>query len=566
MSGSRPGASDGEAAAVPATTDLSGVPDLDLVLGGGLPRGSLIIIVGPPGSGKTTLANQIAFNAAHSGRRSLVLTALSEPTSKLITRLRSFTFYDDSLVGDTLQFMSLEQFLPAGLEATGDELIAIARERRAALVVLDGFRGMRGADVDPQAARQFLYDVGTTLSVLGTTTIITSEADPRDPLFFPEQTTADVIIGLHYGLVGVRQQRAIEAVKVRAVDPLPGLHGLTLSEQGARVFPRLEALITAAPGRKRAEDAGDVGDEWNGEHPPRDPNQNRATFGMPELDVLLGGGLTRGTSALLIGSVGTGKTLLGLHFILAGIAAGEPGIFLGFRESRRQLIEKASAFAMGQQLRAALAPEGRLTLQRWAPVELNPDIVANRLLEALDKTGVRRLVVDSVAELERAVVRNGDPERVGDYMAGLIEALRGRDVTTLFIKEHPQVLATDLDLSTGPISVLAENVLMLRQVEHRSVLHRVLSVPKMRFSAHDHMSREFVIAAPEGIRVLSPGESGTEVLAALAREQDTEPYSPPRRDQARGRRGGAERPSGTQRTNGDETILGADDVPPEGNT
>ncbi|MGH2516150.1 MAG: RAD55 family ATPase [Ktedonobacterales bacterium] len=553
MSNSRPGASEGEVVAAPAAVDPSGVPDLDLVLGGGLPRGSLIIIVGPPGSGKTTLANQIAFDAAHHGRRSLVLTALSEPTSKLITRLRSFRFYDDSLVGDTLQFMSLEQFLPAGLEATGDEMIAIARARRAALVVLDGFRGVRGADVDPQVARQFLYDVGTTLSVLGTTTIITSEADPRDPLFFPEQTTADVIIGLHFGLVGVRQRRAVEAVKVRAVDPLPGLHGLTLSEHGARVFPRLEALITSSPGRKSAEDAGEVGDEWDSERLPENPNANRATFGMPELDVLLGGGLTRGTSALLLGSIGTGKTLLGLHFLLAGASAGEQGVFLGFRESRRQLIEKATTFAMGQQLRAALERSGRITLQRWAPVELSPDIVANRLLEALDATGARRLVVDSVLELERAVARNGDPERVGDYMAALIEALRGRDITTLFIKEHPRVLASELDVSTGPISVLAENVLLMEQVEYRSALHRVLSVPKMRFSAHDHMLREFTITAPQGIHVLSPVESGSGVLASIARERDTE----------RGRRGGTPASGRPRQASGGQTTAGANDVPSE---
>lgn len=563
MSNSRPNASGREVVAAPSAADPSGVPDLDLVLGGGLPRGSLVIIVGPPGSGKTTLANQIAFDAAHNGRRSLVLTALSEPTSKLITRLRSFHFYDDSLVGDTLQFMSLEQFLPAGLEATGDELISIAREHRAALVVLDGFRGVRGADVDPQVARQFLYDVGTTLSVLGTTTIITSEADPRDPLFFPEQTTADVIIGLHYGLVGVRQRRAIEAVKVRAVDPLPGLHGLTLSEQGARVFPRLEALITSSPGRKSAEDAGAVSDEWDSGQPPVNLEVNRASFSMPELDTLLSGGLTRGTSGLLIGSIGTGKTLLGLHFVLSGIQAGEPGVFLGFRESRRQLIEKASTFAMGQELTAALAPGGHLTLQRWAPVELSPDIVANRLLEAIDTAGARRLVVDSVIELERAVARNGDPARVADYMAALIEALRARDVTALFIKEHPKVLASELDLSTGPISVLAENVLMLRQLEYRSALHRVLSVLKMRFSAHDHMLREFTITAPEGIRVLSPGESGKGVLAAFAREQDTEHYNPPRRDPARGRRGGAQGTDRSLQTYGNDASPGMEHVPQE---
>src|SRR5581483_10346442 len=106
--------------------DPTGVANLDLVLGGGIPRGTLVIVVGPPGSGKTTLANQMAFAAARAGRRAMVLTALSEPTSKLITHLRSFTFYDDELVGDAIQFLSLQQFLPGGLETTGEELVAAA--------------------------------------------------------------------------------------------------------------------------------------------------------------------------------------------------------------------------------------------------------------------------------------------------------------------------------------------------------------------------------------------------------------------------------------------------------
>lgn len=531
-----------------------------MVLGGGLPRGTLAIIVGPPGSGKTTLANQIAFEAARTGRRALVLTALSEPTTKLIARLRSFQFFEERLIGETIQFMSLEQFLSQGLNATGDELISIARETRAGLVVLDGFRGVRGADVDPQVARQFLYDVGTTLSVLGTTTVITSEADPRDPMFFPEQTTADVIVGLHYGLLGVRQMRGIEAVKVRGVDPLPGLHGFNLSDVGATVYPRLEALVTAPEGPGVAFDDGGTSEAAPnaaaaGEGTEGAGINTRRPFDLPELDALLGGGLTDGTSTLLVGSVGAGKTLLGLSFALAGIRAGEPAMYLGFRENRRQLFQKADAFQIGAEMRAGLASQ-TLTLHRWAPVELNPDVVGDRLIDTLDQSGARRLVVDSIAELQHALLRSGDPERAADYLAALIEALRARDVTTIFIMEHPKVLATELNLSAGPLAVLAENVLLLEQVEYRDALHRVLSVLKMRFSAHDHMVREFTITAPEGIRVLTPFESG-EVLAGIARLFGGERLRSPRR-----RRIGAARTAGA--TDESSATIPNEDVGPEG--
>lgn len=502
MSAKRPEGPDEAVQVITPLLDPTGVANLDQVLGGGIPRGSLVIIVGAPGSGKTTLANQMAFAAARNGRRSIVLTALSEPTSKLIAHLSSFRFYDDELVGDEIQFLSLQQFLDGGLEATGDEIVAAARRSRAGFVVLDGFRGVRGADVNPQSARQFLYDIGTTLSVLGTTTVITSEADPRDPAFFPEATTGDVILGLRYDLIGVRQWRGIEAIKVRGSAPLSGVHGLALGEEGATIYPRIESRVAAASQGSRVGELirGDIADTV---FQARGELDGAAQFDIPDLDALLGGGLTRGTTTLVVGSLGTGKTLLGLHFAIAGARADEPTLFLGFRESHRQLLLKAEPFAMDSDLRAALARDGVLTLMRWSPVELNPDILAEQLLNTLDENKVRRLVVDSAAELERAVNDGGDPRRVDNYLAALVEALRMRGITALFTREIPQTSAPELDFATNSISVMAENVLLLRQVERQNRLVRMLSVIKMRFSAHDVSTvREFVVSPPQGIQLL----------------------------------------------------------------
>ena len=483
--------------------DPTGVPRLDPVLGGGVPRGALVIIVGPPGSGKTTLANQMAFAAARSGRRAMVLTALSEPTSKLIAHLSSFSFYDDDLVGDSIQFYSLQQFLAGGLEATGDEIVAEARRTRASFVVLDGFRGIRGADVNPQAARQFLYDVGTTLSVLGTTTVITSESDPRDPYFFPEATTGDVIIGLRYQLLGVRQWRGIEALKVRGGAPLTGMHGMAISFDGVAAFPRLEARVAARSTGSRAGEYSEA-DRTDEQMAADGRLDGRASVGLPRLDALMEGGLTRGTSTLVVGSLGTGKTLLALHYAIAGAAAGEPTLLLGFRESHRQLRLKVEPFTLNSALDRALAPGGDLTFIRWSPVELVPDIVADQLLALIDTQGIRRLVVDSVTELERAVVETGDPQRVDNYLAALVEALRMRGVTALFTKEIPQTSAPELDFARNPISVMAENVLLLRREERDAQIERSLSVIKMRFSAHDGSTRvPFTITPREGFRLVS---------------------------------------------------------------
>jgi circadian clock protein KaiC len=477
--------------------DSTGVANLDTVLGGGLVRGALALIVGPPGSGKTTMANQLAFSTGHQGRRAVVVSAMSEPTSKLIAHLRTFSFYDDALVGDRIQFLSLEQYLSAGLAATGEALIDIARKARADLVVLDGFRGVRDADLDLQAVRQFLYDIGSTLSVFGMTTVITSEADPRDPAFFPEATTADVIIGLHYDLVGVQQRRALEVVKMRGAQPLTGLHSIYLSSDGLAIYPRLASRVSTRT--EASEPDAELIEQATAE---MSSPLARLSVGIPGLDEALGGGLTSGTSTLVVGSLGTGKTILGLQFAAAGLRAGEPTVYLGFRENLTQLLQKARAFDLGRELLEGIRPGGLLTLQHWAPVELNPDIVADRLVATLDRVGARRLVVDSVIELENAIHEGSDPRRADSYMGSLIEALQQRNVTSMFIREHDTTISTRLEFTPGQVAVLAENVLLLQNIEGGASLHRVLSIVKMRFSAHDAQLREFTLQAPIGIKLL----------------------------------------------------------------
>ena len=345
------------------------------------------------------------------------------------------------------------------------------------------------------------------MSLRGTTTLITTEADPHDPSLFPEMTTGDVLLGLYFKTMGMNTFRNLEVIKVRGRPPLIGRHSFSLTDDGVHVFPRLETLVRT----KFRED-------WLIEGSDAQLTQ-RADFGLAELDTQLGGGLTRGTSTLLAGSLGVGKTLMGLHFALNGVRQGEPTLFLSFRETGIQLIQKANSFALGEQLRAALAAEGGLTLQRWEPVELDPDQVAMRLLTSIDQLGVRRVIIDSVLELERAVSESSSRERSTNYLSALLAVLRERGVTLLAIKETAKSVTSQLDFSADALSILAENVLLMQHVAYRGMLHNVLSVLKMRFSAHDFTLREFRIVSPDGLRVLAPDEVGKEVMRGLIEQQ-----------------------------------------------
>lgn len=488
-------------------------------MGGGIPVGSLVLVMGLPGSGKTTLASQIAFTAARAGKTVLILTALSESTNKLIGHLSAFTFFEQDLIGGPVQFLSLQNVLPRGLKATTDEILSEVRRVKADLVMLDGFRGMRNVDQEPQAAREFLYDIGTTLNALKTTTIITSETDPRDPTFFPETTTADVILGMHYQLYGVRQFRGIEVIKVRGAAPLPGLHAMTISIAGVNIYPQLEERVAVdiLGGDSQTQGAALI-------IPPvllvPPVSRARASFGLPELDAMMAGGIPSMTCTLLAGSLGSGKTLLAIYFALAGIRAGEKVVFVGFRESRDQLAQAAEAFAIGPELLAELQPEGGLTFIEVPPIKVNPDILADHLLTVLDRTGAQRLVIDSIAELERGIKRSLDPQRLEDYLAAWLRALRARRVTSLLLKETDKVLAATLDFSSDALSVLAENFILLQQVPFKGKLHRIISIPKLRFSDHDTTLREFRIVAPAGLQVLEPLESASGVLAGITQDQE----------------------------------------------
>lgn len=160
-----------------------------------------------------------------------------------------------------------------------------------------------------------------------------------------------------------------------------------------------------------------------------------------------------------------------------------------------------------------------MTVQRWAPVELNPDQVACELLAVLKRTSARRLVIDRIGDLERAVIETSGVERVPDFLAALWEILQQQGVMLLALKETPKVLTSELDFSTEPIAVLAENVILLQRVVWREQSRRVLSVLKMSYSAHDTTLREVRIVAPAGFQVLAPVESEAGLLTELTHQQ-----------------------------------------------
>lgn len=156
----------------------TGVPNLDLILGGGIPDGDLLLVTGQAGTGKTTLALQVGFHTASQGRNVLYVSTVSEPVTRLIRHIRSFAFYDESAIGKSLLIFSAYPLIEQGLDAVVRALSEAVKEHRAALLVIDDLAALRDVRPDAAAFRAFVYDLGSTLATRDSTVVMTTSAVP----------------------------------------------------------------------------------------------------------------------------------------------------------------------------------------------------------------------------------------------------------------------------------------------------------------------------------------------------------------------------------------------------
>ncbi|QRN98169.1 AAA family ATPase [Archangium violaceum] len=480
----------------------TGSAGLDTILHGGWLHGGTYMVTGAPGTGKTILGNQFCFSHVLAGGHAVFVTLLSESHERMMTHLRGMRFFRREVIGQSLHYVSGYATLKAeGLDGLARLLYRAVREHQATVLVVDGLLAARESADTELAFREFLHALGVHNALTGCTTLVLThrQEDPADPQF----AMVDGVLSLELQPVGLKAVRALEVMKLRGGPHLTGRHTFEINEHGFSVHPRVEALYHRQP-----EEAPESG--------------HRLGFGLPWLDQMLAGGLRERSSTLLLGTPGSGKTLLGLHFLVDGAREQEPGLYFGFMETRSRLLAKAAAVGLEMQ---PWVGTDRLVVETRAPVETLPDALVHELLGLVERHRVRRLVIDGLEPLLQGTLA---PQRMPGFLTALLNELRARGVTSLMTQQthvlfEPR-LAPNLEGAEGAV----DNLVFLRYVELRSQLYRILSILKMRESDYESSLREFSIST-QGIDVADTFESAESILTGQARPMDVKKKSPRRK-------------------------------------
>jgi len=464
---------------------VTGIEGLDALLKGGLVVGASYIIQGPPGAGKTILANQLACEHVRAGGRVLVATLLSESHERLFQYLATLEFFDPALVGDQIQFVSAFDTLEQeGLDAVVRLLRQEIARQQASLLIVDGVLNARVRAETTLDTKKFVSELQGHAAFAGCTVLLLTSARLEEGS--PEHTMVDGVIELGEQLLGSRAVRHVQLRKTRGSAALSGRHECLIDEAGMHIYPRLEALFS---------------------HPSQlgSATLERIGSGVAALDEMLDGGLAAGSVSLLIGPSGIGTTSLGLAFLGASTPQ-VPGLHFGFYETPERLRIKAAS--LGYDF-AAMEQGGSLQLC-WQPTtEGLLDQVGARLLERVEAQGSKRVLIDSLGAFSRLAT---DPARLNAFFRALTGELRARDVSVMLTWEMRDIFGSEISAPAPDLSSIVDNLMLMRFVEQDSQLLRMLSILKVRDSHHDPALHELLIG-PQGITLRKAFEGACGVLS-----------------------------------------------------
>jgi circadian clock protein KaiC len=456
----------------------SGSTRLDEVLGGGLPANAINLVIGPPGSGKTILAEQYLFHNATEQRPGLFLSTVSEPFDKVLRYGESLDFFDPDALGTRVFYDDLGSALVThGIKGLVDQVDEHLRELQPGLLVIDSFKAISAFAPDEAEFRRFLHDLAGRLTAVATNAFWIGEYQRRATTEAAEFAVTDSIIAMDTKRSAEREIRVLQVLKLRGSSFRSGEHAYRIKSSGIDVFPRLA-------------DAQETTDYAGG--------TTRDSTGIAALDTALGDGYWEGSSTLIVGPTGVGKTLMGLHFAFSAARNGRPAILATFQENPTQLARIAASFGW-------TLDDPCISVLSRSPVDLYIDEWVHGLLDLIDTVGASRVVIDSLGDI---LLASPDQLRFRELIHSLVQRCTRRRVSLLFTYEVTELFGARR-LSDTSISNLSDNVVMLQYHRTGTEVRRSLTVLKTRGSAHTPEVREFHISA-DGLTLGDPVDAERE--------------------------------------------------------
>jgi circadian clock protein KaiC len=454
----------------PRETASSGIPGLDDILAGGLTRNRLYLVEGVPGSGKTTLAMQFLMAGAARGEPVLYVT-LSETEDELRAVAVAHGWSLDGV--DVHELAPSESDLePDGqntmyhpseveLAETTKRILRDVERLRPACVVFDSLSELRLLAGSPLRYRRQILALKQFFATRECTVLLLDDMTATDHDLQVQSIAHGVILLEQLNPEYGAERRRLRVVKYRGVQFRGGYHDYVIRQGGLQVFPRL----IAAEHRQFTE-ASRLGSE------------------IAELDALLGGGLEHGSSTLIVGAAGTGKSTLGAQFACAAASRGERAAIFVFDESPQTLVTRCTSLNIDLAGRLA---DGRIALQQVDPAELTPGELTHAIRHAVEEQDVKVIIIDSLNGYLNAM-----PEErfLTIQLHELLVYLGQRGIVTLLIGAHQGLIGAQLTTAVDA-SYLADAVILLRYFESRGEVRQAVSVVKKRGSRHERTIREF---------------------------------------------------------------------------
>ncbi len=452
---------------------ITGIPQLDTILHGGIPYYSVVFIAGLPGTGKSILSQQIAFANARRGGTCLYLSTIAEPTIKLLRYLQQFSFFDMALFGQRVIYSELSSTMQKvamqkdGTNGLLQQLDHLVRTHRPNIVVIDSFKGLRDLIPDPFAFRQFTLDLAIHLSSWEITSLLVGEYTETDLQQDAEFAIADGIIYLYGTEEAAHQNRFLRVMKMRGSKTFGGEHFFDINHTGINVYPRMSPDI--------------VGEYML--------SSDRAGSVVEGLNAMLGGGLFTGSTNLIAGASGTGKSLMALSFLVEASRQGKPALLVSFEESANQIIRNARFFEWDLE---GLIRQGLVDIFHVSPSELNIDRHAFDILSRAEQIGAQMMVLDSITALELSVP---NWSKYQSYLWAITDYCKRHGITSLLTTETTDA-DNPLQISRRQVSFITDAVILLRYLETVGEIKRTVAVLKMRGSNHDKTVRTLLFAPP----------------------------------------------------------------------